>query len=305
MLTAPTFWYSSAREGFLDLLTNGAQRDQQDQGVLLPAYIGWSDREGSGVFDPVRASGRPFDFYALNSDLSTNLRSLESVLDAGSFSHVVLIHYFGRRDPNSDAVYRLARQHGALVVDDLAHGFFSSISATDRFAGDVQLFSLHKQFPLPDGGLIRYPNHDCISSQKSSRNDLAEAVLSYDWTRIAQLRRHNFEVLAQRLSITASYEGPYELLWPVLTGADIPQSFPIRLNGNFRDKLYFELNQRGFGATSLYHTLIPESSGRFPLIDEISRTIINLPLHQDCTDSQLEEMADLFIELVDLEISRG
>lgn len=295
----PTFWYGSAREGFLDLLVNGAQIDKDHRGVLLPAYIGWSSREGSGVFDPVRQSGRSYGFYGLNRDLSADLHSLESLLAHGDFSHVVLIHYFGRTDPRSEEIYSVARKHGAVVIDDLAHGFFTAFCSNRRFGGDAQLYSLHKQFPLPEGGMIRYTGSDLLREQRSSREDLAEQIFTYDWQGIASARVNNHTVLSQCLTAHAFNGTRYEVLWPELTDGDVPQSFPVRLLDTDRNSMYFDLNERGYGATSLYHTLIQESSGLYPVVDEISRTIINLPLHQDASEQQLHEMTSLLFELID------
>lgn len=50
----PKLFYTSAREGFEDFLKNLPERPVPLDGVLLPAFIGWSPREGSGVFDPIR-----------------------------------------------------------------------------------------------------------------------------------------------------------------------------------------------------------------------------------------------------------
>jgi len=75
-----SLFYHAAREGFGDLLTH-VLRTGRDR-VLLPAFIGWSPREGSGVFDPVRASSARAVFYDLNPDLTVDLASLERALVA-------------------------------------------------------------------------------------------------------------------------------------------------------------------------------------------------------------------------------
>lgn len=295
-----TFWYSSAREGLLDLLNNSSDTGLHGAGVLAPAYVGWSSREGSGVFDPIIESQRPFELYGLNADLSTDLPSIASFLATGEYSHLILIHYFGRTDVNSEQVYHLARKHKVVVIDDLAHGFFTAAHSSKSFGGDAQLFSLHKQFPLEDGGMVRYKNSEIITKQKSTRNDLACKVMNYDWKVISELRIKNFHFLVNRLNSEAGGNSKFDILWSQLSEEDVPQSLPILLRGLPRDELYFALNNHGFGATSLYHTLIPESVGIYPDLDHLSQNIINLPLHQDCSEEDLGDMADAFLKIIEL-----
>ncbi len=65
------FFYESARQGFEDFLKNAPLADTRD--VLLPAFVGWSSREGSGVYDPVSNLDLQATFYPLNRDLTVDL----------------------------------------------------------------------------------------------------------------------------------------------------------------------------------------------------------------------------------------
>ncbi|MDP2629989.1 MAG: perosamine synthetase-related protein, partial [Candidatus Uhrbacteria bacterium] len=40
------------------------------QVILIPAYIGITDKEGSGVLDPIEESGASYAFYAVDEHLS-------------------------------------------------------------------------------------------------------------------------------------------------------------------------------------------------------------------------------------------
>ena len=55
--------------------------------VLLPAYVGWSAKEGSGVFDPVDELGVPYAFYRLDDRLRIDLYGLEQCLRVGHGAH--------------------------------------------------------------------------------------------------------------------------------------------------------------------------------------------------------------------------
>ena len=44
------YFFNSARESFEYILTNALK----NKTILIPAYIGYSSKEGSGIFDPIK-----------------------------------------------------------------------------------------------------------------------------------------------------------------------------------------------------------------------------------------------------------
>ena len=62
---------------------------------------------------------------------------------------------------------------------------------------------------------------------------------------------------------------------------------------------YFNMNERGYGVVSLYHNMIAELDETLVNEHEISRRILNLPLHQDIESDQLDEMLEILIEMVE------
>lgn len=292
-LLQPTFFYKSAREGMSDLLSNSLESDRD--GVLLPAFIGWSAREGSGVFDPVLKSQATYDFYDLNRDLSANVLDIERRLQSGSYRVLVIIHYFGRTDPNIHQFRALADEYGVILVEDLAHGFYTSLGQgpAGRF-GDVSLFSLHKMFPMDEGGMIRYANRKLITNQVSSTTGLAERVLSYDWAAISQVRRSNFILLAGLLEKLPECGSKFELLWPALEDYDVPQTLPVRILTGNRDEIYLGMNRDGFGMVSLYHTLIEPVREGFLYLNRLAEEITNFPVHQDVSEDSIPALVDSF-----------
>ena len=292
-LLKPALFYSSAREGMRDLLDN-LGTDQTD-GVLLPAYIGWSPQEGSGVCDPVRDSGRPFDFYPLKDDLRVDLRGLEALAATGRFRILVVIHYFGRVQPHMPKIARIARQHGLVLVEDLAHGLYTAmVGQRAGLTGDVNLYSLHKMLPTGTGGMVTYRDPSLLSNQRSTAPQFATDLASYDLAAIARRRRDNFEKLADILSGSASYGDAFRLLWPCLAEGEVPQTLPVVMQRECRDAIYAEMNANGVGMVSLYHTLIPELVGRFPRMTWLAKHILNFPVHQDVTEADLRPMSECF-----------
>jgi dTDP-4-amino-4,6-dideoxygalactose transaminase len=285
----PALFYASAREAFRDFLANPA--GPKDGGVLLPSFIGWSPREGSGVFDPVRELNLTADFYQLNRDLTVDLVDLAQRLQRGHYRALVLIHYYGRTDPGADQVRDLARTHGVLLVEDLAHGFFSAaVGGLAGSFGHVALYSLHKMFPIPSGGVAVYADSSLIAGQKSTAHGLAEIVLSYDWRHIAATRRDNFLHATARLRELQRRGSQLELIWPRLSEGDVPQTLPIYVMGEGRDAVYERMNAAGFGVVSLYHTLIPQVGPEFVVSHWAASHVLNLPVHQEVSRDALDQL---------------
>jgi dTDP-4-amino-4,6-dideoxygalactose transaminase len=282
----PSFYYDSARAAFTDLLrrlllTSGDV-------VLLPSYIGWSQREGSGVFDPVREVGTRYGFYALDQCLRIDLNDLARRVAQLKPSVVVLIHYFGFYDAALPRAVEIARSAGAIVVEDEAHAMLSDLvgGRCGRF-GDVALYSLHKLLPVPNGGMLVLNSTRLAESLDLVREtaDLRN-VPSYDLVTIAQRRRSNARKLAKLIAPLAGHVDP---LISELRSDVVPQSFPVRIRNVSRDEAYHRLNDAGFGVVSLYHTLINEiDSKSFPAAHELSRQVLNLPTHQDTDERSLK-----------------
>ncbi|GAB2517542.1 DegT/DnrJ/EryC1/StrS family aminotransferase [Microbacterium petrolearium] len=294
----PAFFYESARAGMRDLLMRGPEPASGRGGVLLPAYIGWSAREGSGVFDPVHESGRRYGFYRLTGDLSADLADVERQLASGEYQYLVVIHYFGRLERRMADLRKIADAAGVILVDDLAHGFFSAMRSVEEWSpSHVAMYSLHKQFAVPCGGMVIYRRSDLIAGQKSTHSDLAGEVLSYDWHEIGRRRRTNFEEISAALAPEAPGLG-VRLMWPELHPLDVPQTMPVLLDTADRDRVYAEMNEHGFGMVSLYHTLIPELRGFDERSDRIAKTIINFPVHQDVDTARIGAMVERFVTAV-------
>ena len=79
--------YTNARTAFKSFLD--AVCFSPDERVLLPAYIGYSAREGSGVFDPVAELELPYAFYKLDDQLHIDLHDFERCLSEGKARVVV------------------------------------------------------------------------------------------------------------------------------------------------------------------------------------------------------------------------
>nr|WP_228532134.1 DegT/DnrJ/EryC1/StrS family aminotransferase [Micromonospora sp. ANENR4] len=292
-------YYGAAREGMRDLLAQpevwrGEQRD-----ILLPSFIGWSAHEGSGVFDPVTDLGLDPGFYDLTPDLAVDLSSLEARLAERRYDVVVVIHYFGRTERAVGRIRTLTDRHGALLLEDLAHAWFThALGGPAGRTGEVSLYSLHKMLPMPGarGGMVTYRNPDRLTGQRETAPELARHLLNYDTLGVARRRRQNFRALTGLLGALPELGDAFELIWPELDEDDVPQTLPVRILGDGRenrDHVYAEMNREGYGMVSLYHTLI-EHLRDHPTTARLARHIINFPVHQDVEPDDYPELVECF-----------
>ena len=293
MCSRPTFFYRSAREGMLDFLNNA--RGSDSRAVLLPGFIGWSPCDGSGVYDPVHSLGIGVGFYGLREDLTLDLNQIADLARTHQYGVLVVIHYFGRAETQMAEVRQIADECGLLLVEDLAHAFYTSMTGHSAGGyGDMNLYSLHKMFPIPIGGMCRYSSEALVRQQRSTMPELAAEIISYDWEVISERRRENFVNLIKRLSAIPEVGERFRLLWPKLNQRDVPQSLPVLISGDGRDSVHAAMNREGFGMVSLYHTLVKEVEYLHPDLQHLSRHIINFPVHQDIAEQDLDGLVDAF-----------
>jgi dTDP-4-amino-4,6-dideoxygalactose transaminase len=282
----PFFVYRSAREALKALL---AGLHLGEKVVLLPDYVGWSSREGSGVADPLDELELSYRFYHLGPRLEIDLDSLKHELSHGDVRVVVLIHYFGYPAAGARRAVELAREKGALVVEDQAHsGLTDWVGGLTGRLGDASIYSLHKLLPMAEGGLLSIapPLDEVIDP--ASQADGVQLPWNFDLHAIAKRRRANAQFLAKQLEALGSKVEP--LFSPPGPGV-VPQTFPVRLLSGDRDWVYGEMNSRGFGVVSLYHTLIQRiGPSDHPVTHALSRQVLNLPVHQDADEEPLKDL---------------
>jgi dTDP-4-amino-4,6-dideoxygalactose transaminase len=290
----PTSWsnrrtfgyYANARTAFRAFLKE--HESETPRPILLPAYIGWSSREGSGVFDPLNDAGRHVVFYRVNARLELDVEHFRRLLNDQAPSGVVIIHYFGYVDPAYPAAARMARESGAWVVEDEAHALLTDLvgGATGRL-GDAALFSLHKILPVSGGGVLVRNRPDEAPRGDAVANPVPPSQLwDFDLHRIALARRRNARQWKRALRHLSAWLKP---LRDEPKHGEVPQSFPMTVHGVSRDELYTHLNGAGVGVVSLYHTLIAKiSSEDYPNSHMLAKAIINFPVHQDVTVDDIQ-----------------
>lgn len=281
------FYFDSARSGFKHILRSRALHGKR---ILLPAYIGYSSREGSGVFDPIRQIKMTNIFYAMDAKLNIDVESLKKKISSSQGDILLIIHYFGFIDKNIKIIKQYAKAHNMIIIEDFAHAFFTFLN-DPVIDFDYGVFSIHKLFPVSSGGMIISKSK--IMNSHKARYDL----FNYNMNEIMKKRVDNYVYIQNLLKEKADLYGIS--LLKKISGGIIPHSFPILLgNKKIRDQLYFQLNKEGYGVVSLYHSLIDEIDDSFITEHNISNRILNLPVHQDVKKNDLVRMIDRMIAIV-------
>jgi len=283
-------YFSLAREGLKCILQT---KELTGKKILVPGYLGYSAREGSGVFDPIRETKMQYIFYNLDGHLNINVKDLKSRIKKNQGNALLIIHYFGFRDRNLEVIKQYAKKYNMIIIEDFAHAFFSFwLNPIIDF--DYGIFSIHKLFPVDSGGMVI--GRKKIKYSKNNGNAKYN-LFNYDIKEIIQKRIENYRYISSRLKEkAASYKivSLKEELHEV-----VPQTFPILLHDSrIRDHLYFQMNEEGYGVISLYHTLIEEIDNSFSVEHEIASRILNLPVHQDTGKKELGYMIDRMFKIV-------
>ena len=110
-------------------------------------------------------------------------------------------------------------------------------------------------------------------------------LTALDYAEIARRRRSNFQYLAERL------DGIVSPIFRELPPGVCPLSFPIRVEN--RAEVTERLVQLGIEAVPLWarhHPILPEGSS--PEVDDMRRTSLKLPCHQDLTNRELDRVVE-------------
>ena len=88
-------YYDRARDAMADIIRRYFEMGYKH--IFLPGYIGWSPKEGSGIFDPINdIFGLVRHYYIMTLNLQIKVKALEEILIPHSI--VLLVNYFGFRD---------------------------------------------------------------------------------------------------------------------------------------------------------------------------------------------------------------
>jgi dTDP-4-amino-4,6-dideoxygalactose transaminase len=268
----------SCRDAIKQILVSGSENKR----ILIPAYIGLSLEEGSGILDPVKESDTIFEFYNVDRHLDPDLDSLEMMLSSFVPTHILLVNYFGFLTGNRFEVFELLSKHPISVIEDFAH-LIEPLNSNRCFPqlADYEVVSLHKTIGSGVGGGALLCKSSIPAFSDTISLDSLRIYSKSDLDYISNVRWRNYRYIQESLdSLECDSIQPFfaDHRTPIT-----PLNFPIRLkNLDMRHELYKKLIAVGIIPTALYHRLVGElSSERFPKSVDISQRILNLPTHQD------------------------
>ena len=170
----------TAREAWSEVIE--IYRREYPQGkVLLPAYIGWSPNEGSGIFDSVINAGIDFDFYPVDKFLQIDFSEFRKKTESEFRPLILLVHYFGIVDRQYEAITSWLSGMGHYFVEDCAHAMLTDlIGGRCGRKGKYSFYSLHKMLPMQTGGVLvsNYSNDEIVPVKSDGEAALA---LDYDF----------------------------------------------------------------------------------------------------------------------------
>lgn len=274
--------------------------------VLVPAYFGWSPNEGSGVMDPLLRAGAEVLLCRVDRNLRVDMVAYSELLARYSPDVVMLIHYFGWKDPNLDQLVQEANAAGSIVLIDEAHSLLSCL-LTERPAGvSASAVSVHKSLPCPGGLLVQVEQKQwgvrssAMSALQSSllQSSLLQSPLfqsGYDLPAVAGRRVRNAQVILDQIH----NEDLVETLYKEIPSGVVPLNVPILVPPNKRQGTYLAMNELGYGVVSLYYKLGP---GIDPIKHSdsfwLSERMINLPCHQDVDFAEIPLMLSALKEVL-------
>lgn len=288
----PLQFSSAARVAFQTILEH--IDFTKDKKLLIPAYIGITDREGSGVFDPIEITATPYDFYVVDRKLSAIKDKLYDLIKSEKYKALLVIHYFGFCQNNMTEVVNLCKKHDVILIEDCAHAMNSEIPSgkLGQF-GDFSFYSIHKFLATSEGGCLRINNKDycqLLDLSPSSRPELEtlDMLARANLETIGEKRRLNYLHLVEQINDIPNIE----IMYPELSRGIVPHNLPIIVKGVNRESLYFELLDRGIPIIALYYRMIdPIKNGNYEDAIYLSENILNLPVHQDIEAADIEIIA--------------
>src|SRR5690606_3183355 len=157
--------------------------------------------------------------------------------------------------------------------------------------GYYVFYSLHKNFPMKRGGLVVQNTMELKTisvNEIELEDDFSFQLMQYDAEKIALKRQENYKIMDTEIK---NIKGIHPFMQ--LAQNDIPHTYPVIVENDLREKLYFFLAEKKMTVISLYYRLIdPLHNVKFDKMQLISNNILNLPIHQDMNKLDIGELVD-------------
>jgi dTDP-4-amino-4,6-dideoxygalactose transaminase len=123
-----------------------------------------------------------------------------------------------------------------------------------------------------------------------------------DYESINKKRINNYR---HYLNLTEDIPG-IKVMYPNLPHGIIPLNFPIIVENELRENLYFKLIEKGVITCALYYRMIEEiSEEEYSESYRLAASILNLPTHQDTTIEDVELVVKALKSSMEELLSKG
>jgi len=256
-----------------------------------------------------------------------DLRQAEEVIveDAEDIAGILLCNTFGVGNPDIEQWERLAKKHDIPLIIDTAAGFGSRYGSDEIVGGrgDCEVFSLHatKPFAVGEGGLITSRNEELIQKLRSLQNFGFEGdrmvhmigmnAKMQEFTcaiGVRQLEKLSERVITRQDKLR-TYKKHLEsqgfIFQPGDEASTVPFVSVLVPNGVDVSEAQERLQEAGVEARRYYtpavhlHPVImahASISRQLTATEDISDSIISLPLLNDMTDDDIRMICDTLKE---------
>lgn len=273
---------------------------KKDEKILIPAYIGITDREGSGVIDPIENCKINYEFYSINRKFRCDFEEISNKICTNKIKVLLIIHYFGFLHCDIAKIQKLCKEKGVILIEDCAHVNGSShkgILLGDY--GDYSFFSIHKIFATNDGGFLKINKKSTKIPRINPDNDIPveslKMFVNSDKEKINTTKLNNYKYFVEKLKNIAGLE----IIFPKIAEGNIPLNLPLIILNGKREKLYFKLLEYNIPTIALYYRLIEEINPELYFNSYfLSQNILNLPINQDLNWNDIEGISNTISEIM-------
>ncbi len=245
---------------------------------------------------------------------------------------IVPIHFAGK-PVDLQAIYKIAKKHKLLVIEDAAHALSSSLNNKKIGSfSDMTIFSFHAIKPITtsEGGAVLTNNKEYANRLKLFRShgivkkklwnsDMISMGYNYRLTEIAaalgisQLKKLD-KFIEKRNKIASYFDERFKNEKLFLAQKIEPHQissrhlYPIILNPelhSFKETIFTELQKRGLGVQVHYKPIYQNSFYKekfgevsLPLTDKFYNAEISIPCNQTMSMQDAAFVADTFLDVI-------
>lgn len=163
----------------------------KDKAVLLPTYLCESMME-------------PFTnqlFYDISEKLEIDCDTIYNA-DTNNISAILIVHYFGRPDPNIEEIVTFCKSKNIIIIEDVTHSYLD----TDlKHYGDIVFSSIRKTLSILDGGILKIYNPELNKKIQINHNPYNFNYIKFLYCRLLGMFLKSYKIPHKFLQVLYKY----------------------------------------------------------------------------------------------------